>query len=191
MCDGQILDGHGTGNKAKVDKDGKLTVLSTSVSHLAHHATDDKNAFFVPFSTTLAGTSATPVALLRNTGDKDIEIYRIKISSDAAIEYAIKKGELYTSGGAAVEPTNTNFGSTKQMTAQIYEGSAGDLVTDTTNSKELMSNFISASSTEHINVEGAIIIPPSHCIVVYATGAISDKVRVTLMLSLNEEGTVY
>jgi len=186
-----IEDGRGTGNKALVDDHGRIATKSITVSHMAHHATYHKNAYFAVFETTLAGTSLTNCAfLLNNDVGTDVEIYDVVISSDANIEISTCVKDTYTSGGAAILATNTNLGVSTTPSVESYEGGASaDLVLSTTNSKEIDGAFIGAHRPIDMNYDGALVLTYRKSLTMKATGAATDKVKVTIVFAFHAAGT--
>lgn len=186
-----IKDGKGTGNQAEVDDHGRLYTKANVVSHMSHHATYHKNGYVKSFETTLAGTGLTNCAFLQNIDNaKDIEIYWMTISADADVEIDIVSDNDYTSGGAAVTCLNTNLGNPTALSANTYEGGASaDLVLSTTHDFLIDGFFLGAHRPFDPEYQGGIVLGLTRSIAVKATGAIGDKVKVTMGFALHAEGT--
>ena len=190
MSDIVITSGGSNPYKAIVDDHGRIQCLSIQVSHMAHHSSYHHNAYMKVYSTTLASTNEDAVALLYNSSEgKDLELYSITISSDSDVDISVKVGESYISGGTSVDVVNTNTSSSVLPSVVSYEGGAGNLVLDTTNSKELDGQFAGARRPIVLDYSGAIILSPKKGVAFYAQGAIGDKVKVTIEFALHTEGT--
>ena len=181
----------GQPNKAKVDDHGRLYVVNNHVSHMSHHSTYHKNAYAVPFETTLPDATQTPVFLFgNNDSTKDIECFDLIVSANADVEIDFYLNSGYTSGGASVDSTNLNVGAGKVFTPVAYEGGdSGDLVVDTTNEELLGGEFISANTRVANPLEGAIVLSNNYYMSIKATGANPNVVKGYLFFTIHEEGT--
>ena len=118
-----------------------------------------------------------------------IEIYYIRASSDSNVEVAVKVNDFRSSGGAAIVMKNTNLSSSATMTVESYEGGAsGDITSDVSNSVEIDGAFLSANQSYKDDYEGSIVVTPGKSISFYATGAATDKVKISIALALHSEG---
>jgi len=186
-----IVNGKGERFAAEVDSHGRLYTRSNMVSHMSHHATFHKNAFRKNFETVLADGNEACCALIYNTDQtKDIEIYYVRISSDANVEVIVKVNNSYSSGGNEVEMVNTNLSSAKQPTADLYEGGAsGDIVVGVANSVELGGAFVGAYAPYITDEEGSIIVTPKKSLSFHVTGTAGNKVKISIGFALHDEGT--
>jgi len=186
-----IKDGQGKGFSAEVDDHGRLSVKSSFISHMSHHATCHKNSYMTVHNTTLQGTSETPCVLLLNSDPtKDLELYWVRVSSTAAVEVNMYSGNTYTSGGTEITYTNLNLGTPNSSVVTAYEGGAsGDLVLDTTVNNLLDGGYINANSQNPGDYEGGVVLPFSQSISFKVIGAASDKIKIMLAYALHEKGT--
>lgn len=186
-----IKDGRGTGGAAKVDDHGRLYTRSNYVSHMSHHATYHKNAYIKSFETTLAGATETPCAFLQNTDStKDIEIYWLRISSDANVEFNIYSDNDYVSGGNSVKLINTNLGQPTSLDVNTYEGGASaNLALLTTHNFLMDGGFVPAYGLFDSDYQGGLVLGNTRSVAIKVTGALNDKIKITMGLSLHTEGT--
>jgi hypothetical protein len=187
-----IEDGHGTGNKARVDDHGRVVVRSNMVSHMSHHASSHKNLFSLPLSTVLADGSETAVAFIKNTSPtEDMEFHIINIAADANVAYKIYVGDSYSAGGTPIIPLNTNIGTGTALVGSFYAGGASaNLTVVTTLRDTLCHGYVQAYGDGIIRVDGGIILPPSKTMTVTATGAASDNILVNFYLTTHVAGTM-
>jgi len=185
-----IKDGTGSGNTALVDDHGRLFVRATAINPMGHHATYHKNAYIKSFETTLAGSTLSPCAFFHNTDTgRDVEIYWLRVSSNAAVQVDIVSDNDYTSGGTAVEMINTNLGSPSALTADVYEGGAsGDLVLSTTNGSLFDGFFLKENERCFCDFEGGIVLGYTRSLAIKIKGAAGDKIKITLGVALHEAG---
>ena len=190
----EIKDGTGTGNKAKVDDHGRLTVAANMISHMQHHATFHKNLYILNFNTILSGSNEKPIAFFKNNdGSKDFEFYHILISSDANIKTKWRFGDEYTSGGSIVSAVNTNRGSGATLSTSdvdIYAGGSSDnLILDSTNGFMFTKNWLPGYMLNDLNFDGSLIIPSNRTASMLVTGAIGQEVNVTVFVASHNAGT--
>jgi len=190
-----IEDATGSGNTAKVDDHGRLSVAANMISHMQHHALYHKNLYILNFNTTLPDTSETPVAFFKNTdGTKDFEVYFVDVSTDSIAEVTWKFDNEYTSGGNLVTAINSNRGSGATLSTnsvEIYEGGgSGDMVLDTTINTPFHTSWQGVNSSHHMNFEGSMVIPSSKSASMTVIGTAGDKINVTVVMAYHSAGTV-
>lgn len=190
----QLRDGTGSGYLAKVDNKHRLYTVNNNVSHLAHHATYDENAFFASFETTLPDSNETPILLFENSdATLDFDIYPVLVNSDADVSFHWYSDALYSSGGERTELVNTNRGSGIVVTnsqAKVYQGgAAGDLTLDTTNEKKIGSLHLAARMPFVHDFQGAIIVKVNRSLAIKAKGTAGDNISATLIAAYHPEGT--
>ena len=189
-----IKDGHGTGNRAKVDDHGRLWVSANMVDHKQHHALYHKNLYIVNFDTTLPDGNETVVAFFKNLDStKDFEIYDVEVSSNGTVELNWYFDDEYTSGGAAVEPINSNRGSGKTLsvtTALAYEGGAsGNMVIDSTDRVKFHTHWLDANRAYAEGFDGCLVFANDTSATMTTTGTAGDKVSVTVYMAYHDAGT--
>lgn len=164
-----IIDGTGTGNKAKVNPNHRL--LTLSVIHTEEHVASlaDGEAYFANTTDTadtltFADATAGPVLYLRNDSQtKVIIIQKIVASASAAggVMTFKRNAVLGTIGANNVHtPANSNFGSSNELDATCYSwdetGTAG--MTGLTNGTK-WKTFITKAGPEFFPVDGTITLP--------------------------------
>jgi len=190
MSDIRIKDGHGTGHLAKVDDHGRLYVNANMVPHEQHHASYHKNMFTATFDVVLPDGNEHALAFYGNTHPgKDYEFYDMVISANAAVEIKLYTGADYTSGGTAVTAVNTNLGSGKVVTGDLYEGGASADLTLGTSNQVAGPKFFMASSDPHtITNKGALVLTTGTAFHMTATGSAASTVTVTLYFARHVAG---
>lgn len=191
MGHGIIQDGRGSGNSAEVDNHGRLYTRANVIGHMSHHATYHKNGYIGVFNTTLADGTISPCAFLQNSDNaNDIEIYWLKISSDADMEIDIISDNDYSAGGATSNMFNTNLAHPVALSATIYQGGgSGDLVLTTTHNFAIDGFFLGAHRPHCMDYDGGIVLGLTRSIAVKATGAAGNKVKVMMGFALHSKDT--
>ena len=182
MSDIRIKDGHGTGNMANVDDHGRLYVNANMVPHEQHHASFHKNMFTATFEVVLPDGNEHELMFYKNTHTgKDYEFYDMVVSANAALEIKMYFGSTYVSGGNAVAPVNTNRGSGKEVTGELYEGGAvADLSLGTASQIAGPKFMMAANSPYAITNKGALILPTGTTMHMTATGSAATTAIVTI-----------
>ena len=185
-----IEDGHGTGNKLKIDNHGRAYTKSNMIGHMSHHATYHKNAFSKSFHTTLSTASEEAILNIKNNlPSTEYEIYWLRCSSNANVHVHIYGDGVYTSGGNSLEFMNTYLGSGKAPGAIAYEGGAsGNLVVDISGAADFDGSHVGAYRPHDFNYEGGIVIPFGKSVTITSEGSIGDKVEVQFGFAIHDEG---
>ena len=161
-----IQDGTGTGHRAKVTKDNKLTVASveTTAESLASINGDSFNVS----NDIIDITSDTETALIhiRNTNSEDWVITRVYFhfggstggvgSGEFCMITNATEGTLI-SAGAAVTPVNANLGSAKLLVGEFMQGTNGSTVT---NGVEFLRTIVPSFTSRNIIPFDSVIVPP-------------------------------
>lgn len=128
----RILDGTGSGKRAKVDNTNRLHTESvTQTSQLeAARAGDSYQVGTGIINLTTSGESA--ILYFKNNEDRDVEISAVNITSTAMTGSSsnVMLAKLYTdptgiTSGTSISGLNNNFGSNKTLTADITAGAEG------------------------------------------------------------------
>ena len=186
----QIKDGHGTGHLAQVDEHGRLYVNANMVPHEQHHASYHQNMFTATFNVTLPDGNETELMFYKNThSSKDYEFYDMVVSANGAAEINQYFNATYTSGGLAVTAVNTNRGSGKVVTGDLYEGGvSGDMVLDTSAVVVGPKFFMDANGPHTITNKGAMVLTTGTTMHMTATGTTGDVVTVTIYFARHGAG---
>lgn len=133
----QILDGKGTGNKARVASDNRLQVRSISEPEIIHNG-ELGNAYNFNTGNISLGADATLIYFKNNANDNFI-LESIILAIDSGITYttfpyitAVRNptgGDLITDATAISMNQNRNFGSSKTATVDVYKGKASGTLT--------------------------------------------------------------
>ena len=133
----QILDGEGTGSRAKVGSDKRLQVRAVSEAEVIHNA-ELGNAY--NFNTGLISiTGDATLIYLKNNSDNNFIITGIAIGAFDGITHSDSPyltlvrnptgGDLITEATAVSMNQNRNFGSSKTADADVYKGKVGGTLT--------------------------------------------------------------
>ena len=184
-----LKSGTGNGQFAHIDDHNRLYTKSINVNPVAHHSTWHKNSYEATFEVTLQGTSKTTVMYLYNSDNtSDLEIHNIIQSSNANLEVETCVNCTFSSGGADVTPYNLNLGTSASPDITLKEGgSSGDLVV--TGSNTINGLFLGAYAPATSEVQGGIIVTPKKSLCIQATGAASDRVKVSIIFAYHAAGT--
>lgn len=187
----KIQDGSGKGYEAQVDDHGRLFTRSNIISHTLHHATFHKDLFLATGGLTTADGNEAPLLFIRNDeNDKDLEIHKVTISSDSNVLVKMYTGGVYSSGGTAVSPVNTNLSSTISRDVTILSGgTSDDLVITTTNQDIMWQSYIAANSMTDFNWDGALVMPFTKSLHFTVQGVASDLVTITIEYAWHKAGT--
>lgn len=138
----QILDGTGTGKRAKVDQNSQIHTVAITQTE-TQDAVDKGDAYNINTGTIgLTSTTASGVLYFKNDEDSPFIIDAIAVGIDnqgtqagACIITLIRNptaGTLITGASAVDMNQNRNFGSSKTLksTTLTYKGAEGNTVTD-------------------------------------------------------------
>lgn len=139
----QIVDGTGSGLKAKVDGNNRITVASV-VSTETQEAAHIGDAYNINTGViTLTNATETPVLYLKNNETADIHItgtafgfWTSTAGSPTDLQIKIIRnptaGTIVSGGTAIAINSNRNYGSQRTLTVDAYVGATGDTMTDGT-----------------------------------------------------------
>ena len=161
-----IQDGTGTGYRAKVTNDNKLTVdsVETTAESLASVNGDSFNVS----NDIVDITSDTETALIhiRNTNSEDWVITRVYFhfggstggvgSGEFCMTTNATTGTLI-SGGAALTPVNANLGSAKLLVGEFLQGTNGSTITS---GVEFLRTIVPSFTSRNIIPFDSVIVPP-------------------------------
>ena len=157
-----LRDGGGSGNLAKVNSDGNLITRSISVDQRLESAVDEEAYYEVTTGVqTLTDSAETPMVYLKNTRTDGFVIvldrffFDIWTSTSGTGQGTLKYYRNPTvTGGTAITPVNTNYGSTSSATGTFTR-------TQTTMSGGTVWWTESISNPDSVaREEGRIVIPP-------------------------------
>lgn len=167
----QILDGTGTGNKAKVGSDFRLHVQSKSESLQHLISQEDEQAYQCIGTATLASGIVVVLHLKNTSSDRNLTITYIRHQildpsggtsfPNASNYYKIALGRTYVSGGSTATPVNVFAGSGNTAEVTAYQG--GPTLTGT--AAEIDRWYTQNEGSMNVfSKEGAVIIPPNQTI---------------------------
>jgi hypothetical protein len=169
----QIRDGAGNGYLAKVDKDQKLTVYSTSASQ-QHVVSESAQQAYQVIGTVTPLSGTAPILHIKNTSStKSIVVTYIRHQvldpsggtalPNASCYFKVALGRTYSSGGTEVTPVNVFAGSGNTADVTAYSGASAITLAGT--ASEIDRWYTKAEGDmSSFNKEGALIIPPSQTI---------------------------
>lgn len=137
-----IIDGTGSGKKAKVDSNKQLHVLAVTETE-KRQATENGQDFNINTGTiALTGTSESAILYLKNDEDQDYVVTAIALGmgtrsatvTDAANVTIIRNptgGDIISDASDVAMNSNNNFGSSNSLsdTTLVYKGKDGGTVT--------------------------------------------------------------
>lgn len=160
----QIIDGTGTGYKAKVTSGNQLSVLAATIE-LRHHVAHTHNKAFCMVSQTTPTGANSAVVYVKNNDPVDLNIWSLHLRCAAA-----ECVELWQVTGTAVGTANTSVnavvGSGIIATATALDGNS---ITGLTKVKLLKRYYVEAAKqTLPIHIGTAIILPEGTAVALYA-----------------------
>lgn len=132
-----IVDGSGTGYKAKVNMNNRLSVTSKSTEMTLAEAVDGNTFFLTTTRMTLTSTSESAVLYVKNNETRAVFIDKMTINTASSVgtltgaQPTLKIYENPLTGtiidnAVAAKSINLNFGSTKTLIADLYQGAEGN-----------------------------------------------------------------
>lgn len=137
----QITDGTGTGKKAQVDGNNRITTKATTIRE-SEDATHLGNSFNINTGViTLTNATETPVLYVKNNEDASIHIigtaygfWTSTAGSPTDLQITIIRnptaGTIVSNANAVAISSNRNYGSAKTLDADAYVGATGNTMTD-------------------------------------------------------------
>jgi len=172
----QIVDGTGTGIKAKVSAGNQLHVYSASVPYQHHVAHTHSEAFIATVQQTPTTTN-TPFAYLKNTYTEDINIWTI-CARCAAAECIEVWSVTGTAVGTEYVPVNAVIGSGILANVTCVVNNA---ITGLAKAKLIKRIYVEAATRSVCHdIHTAIILPAGQAVAVYAvTGTALTDIEIT------------
>jgi hypothetical protein len=172
----QIIDGTGTGKKAKVDSQNRLHTHSVTEG-LVEHASSNGNSYNINTGTiTLTSANESGLLYLKNNSDSDIHIASIgylmgnSTGGTGDINITVLRnpslGTVVSDEVLVSINENKNVGSSKELTADIYKGGEGKTITDGT---PLYYSLVAGSARGYVIATGTIVVPKGGAIGVQLT----------------------
>jgi len=151
---GVLEDGTGKGFKQKVDSEHRASIVGTADAPLEHSSAEGDAAFFT--STFATGTTDVEVMSIQNTeSSRQFHITRLLLTSTVATLWTVIEVTSGTPAGTPLVYVNPNFqsGTTRNHTSFDNAAVTGTVVGDT-----LLAVRSAANVTEHVFLEGAVIL---------------------------------
>lgn len=161
-----IQDGTGTGYRAKVTIDNRLSVdsIETTAESLAASAGDSFNVSNDIVDIT--SDAETGLIYINNTNSEDWVITRVYFhfggstggvgSGEFCMITNASAGTLI-SGGSAATPVNANLGSAKLLVGEFLQGNNGSTIT---NGNEFLRTIVPSFTSRNIIPFDSVVIPP-------------------------------
>ena len=190
----QLLDGTGTGKRAKVDVSNRLhthSVTETIIQNAARTG-DSYNINSGPITLTTASQSA--LLYFKNTGDSDIHIaavgYLIGNSTGGAGDFhatVVKNpttGTVISDAVAVAINENKNVGSSKILDIETYKGAEGKTFT---NGEDFYFSLLGGAARTYVISTGTIVVPNGGSIGVNVTPQIGNtSMEIQIFMSVTE-----
>jgi hypothetical protein len=160
-----IKDATGAGYGAKVDDQNRLKTLSISETEQFHINRDNGKVWSLPFEN-ITNTGANDyIFYLKNTGDKDLAVPKIRLSASAAtqVEIHIVTGTA-GGGGSAVTPVSRNLGSSQSPSATVETDP--DITGLTTGGTLFLMQCPVANTQYELDTTSNIVIPKGKAIAI-------------------------
>jgi hypothetical protein len=160
----EIVDGSGTGNRAKVNDSNQLETLSVVTNRVADVSLNTEKAHLIASDFISLTTTASFSGLLyiKNTGSKNLYIQTIRTCSDATGSIQLRIISNPTTGTLISDANNADSLSSNLASSINFDGDAysasgdGKTVTNGAN----FTQFINKSPGHSIqDYQGAIVIP--------------------------------
>ena len=167
MAGFQIEDGHGTGNRAKIDGLGRLSSLSVIETEFEHES--EKNGLSFTWSNVSYNYDAgDTILLVQSTSDKEFFLHEITLSADVSTPYVVHRiTGATTPVGTAVTGINAN-----SKSGNVAEAVAkGDETANSTQGDVVCHGILTSSATLRLPFEGGIILGNTDAIAVDFTDA--------------------
>ena len=162
----QIVDGTGSGNRAKVDSNKRLQTFSISEGLAIDAAKNGQNYNINTGSVTLTTANESAVLYLKNNEDKNFIIEEVIVilgastggTGDLTISIVRNPttGTIISGATDAEIVGNRNFGSSRELTADIYKGAEGNTLTN----GDLFSDTTRSAASAVVRFDADVIILP-------------------------------
>jgi hypothetical protein len=160
----QILDGKGSGKRAEVDTNNRLSTTAVTLTRAADNSSRHGDAFVVStdfISMTNTG-SFSAILYMKNTGTEDIFIKTLRTCTGGATMESTEVRLLKNpTAGTIVDDaidasvTSMNLGSSNTLTGLYYKGSDSKTFTDGTHMTQFINHQPGHSTQEY---DGALIV---------------------------------
>ena len=190
----QIIDGTGTGAKARVDSANRLHTHSVN-EDLIEYAASQGDSYNVNTGT-INLTSANESALLyfKNNGDNDLHIasigYLIGNSTGGTgdLQTVVTKnpttGTIINGASDVGINTNKNAGSSKIMVVDAFKGAEANTFT---NGSDFYYSLLSGSAKSYVIATGTVVLPKGSSIGVSVTPQTSNtSMDIQIFMSVSE-----
>ncbi len=188
---GMISDGAGTGKRAKVDDDNRLTTFATTRTEAIKRSSDGDA--FIAHSAVISLTDAvkTPIYYIKNNENVDLLIDEIVVSTGHSQELSgtnnpnstftvmVRRNPLTPTFNTGLTVNNVNFNSSKELTVDAFGGATGESFGD---SGENLFHDIPQHGTRITLGIGEIVVPPGSSVGIeviapVGTGAGNDAMK--------------
>jgi len=172
----QIIDGTGSGKKAKVDNGNRLHTHSVSESIIEFAALNGESYNINTGTITLTTANESAVLYFKNNGENPINIasvgYLLGNSTGGAGDllatvYLNPTTGTIVSGATDVDiNVNKNFGSSKVLAVDAYKGAEGNTIT---NGGDAYYSLLNGAGKQYVISTGTVVIPKGSSIGVSIT----------------------
>ena len=190
----QILDGTGSGRKAKVDSGNRLHTHSVTET-IAENASENGEAFNVNTGTiNLTTANESGVLYFKNNGDKPIHIisigYLLGNSTGGSGDVTLKVTKNSTAGTVISDAVpvpileNKNVGSSNVLDVNAYKGAEGKTITD---GDDFYYSLLAGAARPYVIATGTLVVPKGGSIGVLVTPQSGNtSMNVQIFLSIIE-----
>lgn len=190
----QIIDGTGSGKKAKVDAQNRLHTHSVSEG-LVEHASANGNSYNINTGTlTLTSSNESGLLYLKNNADSDVHIASIgylmgnSTGGTGDINITVVRnpslGTVVSDASLVDINENKNVGSSKELTVNAYKGGEGKTIT---NGDPLYYSLVAGSARGYVISTGTVVIPKGGAIGVKLTPQTGNtSMNVQVFMSVTE-----
>ena len=172
----EIIDGTGSGKRAKVDNNNRLFVHSISET-ISENASQGGDAYNINTGTvTLTNDTETPVLYFKNIGDNDIQVSAIgyllgnSTGGTGNVNLRVLKnptgGTIISDAIDVAIKENKNAGSSNQIDANAYVGATGKTITGGT---DFYISLLAGAARPYVIATGNVVLPTGASIAVQVT----------------------
>jgi len=171
----EILDGKGTGSRAKVNTNNQLEVKSTTISEYANTSILTGKAWQLHFKRTfVAANTYEVVGIIEYTGENSLVLDNVVGAKEDAtltsvngqMHFDFAFGSTYVSGGTLQPAFPINASSNQTLVANTYSGVSSAITIDETNREKLF-DLVTDTSVSY-DFKNALILKKGNVLTIKA-----------------------
>lgn len=178
----QIVDGTGSGNKARVNDDKQLAVAAVVESEIEFISHTQALAFSWTSSFATGGTDIECLYLTNTSATHHIHVSKIFLSSDTNTKFTVFRVTSGTAAGTTITPENLNFGSGITASATAFGDAA---VTGSLSGNTILPVRALANNGKDIDFLGALLIQQGEAIAVTSSASATIEATIWGYFELN------